>query len=93
MPGKSRSKKERRVFKPVAVQEQTVNPVKEAITVNVGQAPSAAKPASSVPLSPSSTVAKTAAAVSTYIGRELLTITLMTGAMLVVVIIVSILFR
>ena len=99
MPGKSRSKKERKVFKPVAAAPapEIVSPV---MTVTAGQPESVKKSnpgtggfKSTATATPGSTAAKTAAAAATYINRELMAITLTTGVMLIVVIAVSVLLR
>lgn len=88
MPGKSRSKKEKKYFKPVAVSEQPASIVMPTLKVTANE-PS---PAKSVP-APATASARAAAAASGYVNRELLTITFMTGIMLVVVIALSILLR
>ena len=89
MPGKSRSKKEKKFFKPVAISQQPASISPSAVNVRLNEPSSGVKPAST----PAAAAAKAAAAATTYINRELLTITLMTGMMLVIVIVVSVLLR
>ena len=84
MPGKSRKAKEKRHFRAVAVTEQPASVIPPAVDVNINE--SAAVPKTV----PAARIAKPAP-VSTYsyINRELLTITLLSAAMLTVVIVVS----
>jgi hypothetical protein len=97
MPGKSRRQKERKINKAAAVSEQLAAAVAPGLTVTVNGPAPTVKSSSTVkyaPVSASAAAAARATAVaSPFIKRELLTIGLMTGIMLVVVIVLSIVLR
>ncbi len=89
MPGKSRAKRERKFFKPVAVPDQSASIIPPAVNVASNQAAPVVKPAST----PAASAARAAVAASNYVNRELITITLIAGTMLVIVFVVSVILR
>ena len=94
MPGKSRSQKERKHFKPVTVTQQPVSAVPPAlqVTINVPAPPmKTTYPQTGTPV-PAAKPA-TAASADVNIKRELLSISLLSGIMLVVLILASIILH
>jgi hypothetical protein len=88
MPGKSRRQKEKKLFKQGAVSGQPASIVTPVVNVTVNETP----PIKSFP-TPAPVAAKGTVVASPFVKRELLTITLVTGVMLVVVIVLSIVLR
>lgn len=90
MPGKSRRQKERKINKAAAVSEQLASTAKPGITVTVNGPAPTGKYSPAMKSVSASAAAATKAAASPFIKRELLTIALMTGVMLVAIVVISI---
>ncbi len=95
MPGKSRSKKEKKQFRRVTSAEQPASVVPPAVQINIGESSTGLK-ATSTPAPAPAQVAKTTRTVSfanINIKRELLSITLLSAIMLAILIAASLILR